>query len=633
MATEIVFLAPDEESAETARRVSRAMGVELGVEACSGHRKIEAATRAVRNGAEVLISRWGFSHKEMSERLGVPLIPTKITAIDLTRAMVKANSGKGRICVVSSAPVVQCAIEMAFYLNIPVAMTRVLRSLDPAEISEALDAVRRVEGTAVVGGVTITTAATRIGLQGIQIQIGEEVLADAISEAQRIIPAKRRERAKAEEIRTIIDSISDGVIAVDQQGDVTVFNKAAERLTGIPAHAAVGEQASLIVPELDMTKPLQSNEVDMGALQCIRGKQVVINQAPVITNGRTTGAILTFTELSKIQTVEQKARKELSARGLLARFTLDDVLGTSAGIREATALARKLSVADEPVLILGETGTGKEVFAQGIHNASRRREGPFVAINCAAIPESLLESELFGYVEGAFTGARKLGKPGLFELAHGGTIFLDEIGETPVALQPRLLRVLQEKEVIRLGDDRVIPVDVRIVAATNVELDELVADGRFRPDLYHRLNVLALRLPPLRERPEDIVAVFEHFAYELRRKGRQSLGKLTDEAALELRQHGWPGNVRELRNVVHRLATLFGNELEITGHHVRQVLYVGSNHRARIRRISEVEGDLILEALKTTNGNKAKAAAMLGISYCTLWRRLKALSQERSLAK
>lgn len=634
MTTTIVFLAPDPDSAERAYRVSRELGIDVGIRVCAGQDKIDAAVQAVRDGAEVLISRWGFSYKEMAAKLNVPLIPTKITAIDMTRALVKAKAMSSKICVISSQPVVRCACEMAGYLNIPIVMTRVLTSLAPLEIDQALREASESGAEVVVGGVTITSAAPKFGLQGMQIQIGEEVIADALNEAARIIPVKRWERAKAEEIRTIIDFINDGVIAVDQDGIITVFNKMSERLTGVRVQRAMGAPVDAIIPELGLTRLLNSREAEIGRLQQIRGRQVVTNRVPVMIDGRPMGAVVTIAELSSIQNVEQKVRKELYAKGLVARVTFNDMVGKSREFKKAIELAHRFAVTEEAILISGETGTGKEMFAQSIHNSSPRKDGPFVAINCAAIPETLLESELFGYTEGAFTGARKHGKPGLFELAHRGTIFLDEVGETPASVQARLLRVLQEREVMRLGDDKVIPVDVRVIAATNVDLRALVAQGTFRADLYYRLNVLSLRLPPLRERREDIMELFRCFAAELEAKTGRRLGRLDRGAVRKLLRYGWPGNVRELRNVVCRLFAVCDEGCEITYEHVEQAIGAGAAEGARqsVLRISEAEANLIWQALEQAGGNKAKAASLLGISYSTLWRRLKRIEKESAIA-
>jgi len=270
------------------------------------------------------------------------------------------------------------------------------------------------------------------------------------------------------------------------------------------------------------------------------------------------GVVTAFQDVTSIQKVEQEVRKELQGRGLSAKYTVHDIIGKSKSITSTLEVLRKISVTDKTVLILGENGTGKELFAHSIHNLSKRRNGPFLPVNFAGLPESLAESELFGYEGGSFTGAKKSGKPGLFELAHNGTLFLDEIGDASPTVQALLLRVLQEKQVMRIGGQQIIPIDVRIIAATNRSLKKLVEEGKFRQDLYYRLFVLPLRVPPLRERKEDIPLLVEHFIKQ------NSVVKVHIEPVVmhRLMSYDWPGNVRELNSVVQYMTSVMnGNTI------------------------------------------------------------------------
>ncbi len=330
-------------------------------------------------------------------------------------------------------------------------------------------------------------------------------------------------------------------------------------------------------------------------------------------------------------------RKRLRARGHLAKYDFSDILGESEKIKDAIEKAKRFGKVDATVLIYGETGTGKEFFAHAIHNVSSRKNGPFIAVNCAAMPESLLESELFGYAEGAFTGAKKGGKRGLFEAADGGTIFLDEISEMSDKLQTRLLRVLQEYEIMRLGDNRVIRIDVRVIAATNRNLHKMVAEKLFRADLFYRINVLTLVIPSLRERREDIPVLVDHFLHLFNRKFGKNIKGVERRGMELLAAHDWPGNIRELKNIMERLVILSDGEY-IPAELVAESLYTSSEWRPTEpvrqgqpdvtpgqRRISRLEEEAIREALIAAKGNKKKAAALLGISRTTLWRRLKKL--------
>lgn len=285
----------------------------------------------------------------------------------------------------------------------------------------------------------------------------------------------------------------------------------------------------------------------------IHGRDVLARSIPLEVGGVRVGDVITLQEGSSIQMQERKIRVSLHQKGLYAKKCFGDMLGESDSIRKLIEKAQKYASHDSNLLIYGETGTGKEVLAQSVHNASLRRYGPFVSVNTASLPPSLLESELFGYAEGAFTGAKKGGKPGLFELAHGGTIFLDEIGELTPDIQSRLLRVLQEKEIMRIGDDRIIPVDVRVISATNRDLSDLVREGGFREDLYYRIHVLGLRIPPLRERQNDVVLLFQSFLNELAKNDGRTIS-LTEAAIVGLKSYDWPGNIRQLKNVAEVIA-------------------------------------------------------------------------------
>ena len=362
------------------------------------------------------------------------------------------------------------------------------------------------------------------------------------------------------------------------------------------------------------------------------------------------GAILTIRETGEIEEIEKKIRKKANAKGNVARYNLDSIIGTSSAIRDCRNLLQRFGRFDGNVMITGETGTGKELFAQSIHNESARKNEPFFAINCAALPASILESELFGYSEGSFTGASKGGKPGIFELAHGGTLYLDEVTEMDPACQSKLLRVIQEREVRRVGDSKIIPVDVRIIAASNRDIWQEVVENRFREDLYYRLNIMTIKAPPLRERKEDIMLLIDHFReYYGEKYGAGFDIRFTKRAEDYLINYPWHGNVRELQNFVERLYVYGYNGVDIDVSAISGLIhefkkgdyrvntmaesspaaaeYTGiSENRAENQKkyesMKEIEMQAILDALEETDGNKTKAAEMLGMSRTTLWRRL-----------
>ncbi|MFP3247790.1 MAG: propionate catabolism operon regulatory protein PrpR, partial [Paraburkholderia sp.] len=432
--------------------------------------------------------------------------------------------------------------------------------------------------------------------------------------------------------------LRDGVVALDAQGRVEAINQSLALVLGIEPAAAVGRALLELAPDLAGAVPDDEGE----SLETLRGISYVVHRGPLVNNGVTTGTVLTFQESRAVERLDRTLRQR--AQQFVARYRLDDLVGTCPAIERVRQLVQRYAKSDATVLIRGESGTGKEMVAQSLHHLSARRDFPFVALNCGAFPEALLESELFGYEEGAFTGARRGGKAGLIEAAHRGTLFLDEIGEMPLPLQSRLLRVLQEREVVRLGSTEPTRIDVRIVAATHRELTAAVEGGEFRADLYYRLNILNIALPPLRERLTDLMPLAaELLCQAARREPRLATRIRTTGDALSmlaavsesLSAHAWPGNVRELQNVIERITVelAYSDEMALT-HEVLQSIAPelsgrqdGASNDAALtlrQRSRRVEADEIRAALEAFNGDRDQVCEALGISKTTLWRKLNA---------
>ena len=340
----------------------------------------------------------------------------------------------------------------------------------------------------------------------------------------------------------LLKLMNDGIIIVDSTGKIFISNEKAQKLLEKRTKVLQGFNIEDILPGIDVNvtkeKLVKSGDINL-----------IVSIVEIRSNEEMAGHIITIKDFEEEEEKQHGMRSKLSETNHIAKYHFGDILGKSDAINNAVLNARKIAKSDAAVMITGESGTGKEMFAQSIHNASNRNKYNFVAVNCAAIPENLLESEMFGYVEGSFTGARKGGKIGFFELAHRGTIFLDEIGEMPMHLQSKLLRVLEEKKIMRVGSNKNIDIDVRIISATNEDLFDMISKGRFREDLYYRLNVLPLKIPPLRERTEDIDDIFESFTAD-------NNIRLDNEAKKMLLNYMWRGNVRELRNVAEYLMSL-----------------------------------------------------------------------------
>lgn len=343
----------------------------------------------------------------------------------------------------------------------------------------------------------------------------------------------------------LMESLDDGVIGVNEKGEIFACSHHAEEITRVSASFIMGKRGEEVFPYIPFSECLREKKTLPGKVIRVNGVNISLEIVPVIRQEACIGAFAILQKFNEVEARQSELRGQLFNRGLYAKYKFEDVVGKSPAIQRTKEVLRRMAASESPILLIGETGTGKELFAHAVHQASGRSGGPFVAINVAAFPENLLESELFGYEEGAFTGAKKGGRPGLFELSHKGTLFLDEVEGMSLPLQIKLLRVLQEKEVMRVGGNHIIKVDVRIVAATNESLESKVENGSFRRDLYYRLNTLPVIIPPLAERDDDLFLLMDDFRRELHGDFR-----LTPPVRDFLKRYGWPGNIRELRNVV-----------------------------------------------------------------------------------
>ena len=583
----------------------------------------EQAKVLAEEGFEVIISRGmtAFMIKEANPELSVVEIP--FTALDIFQTIKRAQLYGNSIGVIAFSPMISGLDDFETMLSTSILFYPVEGENEvESKVLEAMNDNVDI----IVGGAITGDAAIKYEVPFAVIQNSIKSLQQAAQEAKNISWAKQQEKAKGDLFRVVLDYAYDGIISVNAYGLITIFNPVAERVTQISSSAAVGRHIQEIWPDLKLEKVLRSGNEDLAQLLNINNEQVVCNKIPIHVDGEIVGAVINFQDVTKLQQMEAKVRRRLFASGHVASIRFKDIVGTSDLLNESVALARDFAKTDSSILIQGETGTGKEVFAQSIHNGSRRKKGPFVALNCAALPEQILESELFGYVGGAFSDANPKGKAGLFEVAHGGTLFLDEIAEMTFVTQGKLLRVLQEKKVMRLGSDRVTPVDVRIIAATNKPLRELLNENEFRADLYYRLNVLQLMLYPLRDRIEDVKTLANYFLNKHAARMNRKL-EFSQNALEELTVYGWPGNVRELQNIIERiLATMKGKRIDTE--EVRKHLEVKNNNDIHIQLHND-EIEKIRQALILSRGKHTVAAKILGISRSTLWRKLKRMKTYR----
>ncbi|WP_428912407.1 sigma 54-interacting transcriptional regulator [Niallia sp. Krafla_26] len=559
------------------------------------------------------------------------VIPVKLSGFDIFNQIQKLDSEE--VVVVNYRENIQALTRISNLLKTKI---RQISFRDRNEAFEIMDQLKEQGVHDVISGSWFYEAASKNGFNA-YCYYTYQSMKDASKNALNILKSYRNEMEKSVLFKTIVDMNRSGIISTDTHSKIAVMNHSAERLLGIKRNQTINKDIQTIIPILIEESQVPLSKIDKPTFNIVfehKDRKFVADIVPVELSGENMGHMVVFDDIATVQQTEQNIRKKMSRKPLKANYTFNDIVGSSEAIKQTISQAKKYSQSDASVLIQGESGTGKELFAQSLHQASSRSLNSFVALNCAAIPENLLDSELFGYEEGSFTGAQKGGKPGKFELAHRGTIFLDEISELPLHLQTRLLRVLQEKEIMRIGGEQMIPVDVRIIAASNKDLLECVKNGTFREDLYYRLNVLQLLIPSLRQRKKDIIELFRYFI----RKEEHLNEALSDKDLLILEQNEWKGNIRELENFAERFIVLCQNEIlshdrltkllrsslipyTFSQNNLVQIQESKKENENQENGLSEITQ--IKEALQQSNGNKSLAAELLGMSRTTLWRKLK----------
>lgn len=588
-----------------------------------------------RGDVDVIICS-GATCEYLRRHISIAVLSIRMGEYDLIRALDLARARATQVGIVSFQDTHPELEAMASLFTVEVHQATYTR------YEGALQQVKRLidEGHGViVGSSTAVEIAEANGAQGV-LALNADTVRRALEDALGVCHSRQQVLIQQQRLNAVLRNLSDGVIAVDAQGIIQSLNPRMASLLGIASESALEQPLAAVLADLDVTAILARGEGEENRIVKAAGRTLYANITPVIDNGRPDGVVITCQEANAIQRADRRIRSQVKPRQFTARYHFEQILGDAPAFRALLDLARRYATAHATLLIRGESGTGKELLAQSIHNASLRHEGPFVAINCAAFPESLLESELFGHEEGAFTGARKGGKSGLLENAHTGTLFLDEIGDMPVTLQTRLLRVLQEREVLRLGAVEPTPVDIRVIAATHRDLRARIREGAFREDLFYRLNILCLSIPPLRERAQDIPLLARAMLDRLplppgaAEAGRRLLERLTPE----LLRYAWPGNIRELENLVERAAlsaevlsdrgnavalqSLFSELFDPRGGQSSGPEQPPAGHDLRSLSRAQ-ESTRVREVLEQCQGDLDETARRLGISRTTLWRRLR----------
>lgn len=594
-------------------------------------------------GVKVLISR-GNTAKILRNHFDIPIVDIKHTFFDCFNAYKTAKLYSNKIAFLATSQGFEIIINKSMEF-LDGAKIISIDLLDENDVKIKLKEIANMGIEVAIGGLSLEKRIESLGIKYVMTEAELDSIKEAIEEASHLlkIENEREEKNlelknKYEMINSIFNCVSEGIISIDQNGTIINLNNNAEELLG---NHLKGKSINKIITADEIMDAIRSSRPVTGLIVNYHKNSLVVNIEPIKLADKIVGAVATLQRTNQIQAMDKKIRYTMLKKGHVADKTLDDIIGDSETIKSAKELAKKYAIVDSTVLILGETGTGKELFAKSIHNLSKRKKEPFVAINCASFSPNLLESEMFGYVKGAFTGALNEGKAGVFELAHGGTIFLDEISEASLDVQLKLLRVVQERKIVRIGDDNVIPIDVRIIAASNKNLKQQVQKRLFREDFYYRICVLELKIPPLRDRKDDISALIKNFI----EKSSMHITGITNKALNMLIQEDWPGNIRQLSNVIERIMVTSNNET-ITSDIVRNLTDIKSEtdiiqkeyeaansspfkitNKMHESKLFEdfTETELIKNALIETQGNRRLAAEKLGIGTTTLWRKMKSI--------
>ena len=633
---DICVMAPTLQLAEKAEMLIKQenyQNIDVVVAASGRQETVKCAQTLAAAGAEIIITRKG-TRRIVEEVTNLKVVSLNNSLSDyLWMLKERGLHTRGLIAFFSYDPMSSDILQMCEMLEVQT-KNYIFKSF--ADCRGCVERALKDGAVFSVGGAWTDPWAKRLGLPHVIVENSVETILNALESATQLRRVQVEEAEKqclfktqSEMYQAVLDFTHDAILAIDENGRIQVLNPPAERIMGCRAADSVGQPVEAVLPNTLLPDVLESGEKQLDQIMQIHQTLCNTNRIPILVDGQRRGVVATFQDVKQLQNSEQKIRLKLHEKGLVAKYAFNDILGDSPAIRSTIQIARSYAASRASVLILGETGTGKELFAQSIHNASDRRDGPFVAINCAAVSNSLLESELFGYEAGSFTGASRGGREGVFELAHGGTLFLDEIGEIPRETQVELLRVLQEKEIRRVGGSRVIPVDVRIIAATNKDLLQETVEGRFREDLYYRLDVLDLKLPPLRERGDDVKILGLHLFRQLP-GGKDPI--MQSQFLYLLEQVGpyqWYGNIRELQNFVERANILMRNAgassvtvSDILRRRAEPAPEPCQETESRDRRAIEA-------ALHNHPGSMADAARSLGCSRQTLWRKMKKYGIQR----
>jgi len=626
MKPRIIVTSPNSEFTKLVRQVSNEKNIKVKIIEAMLEDAVSQVSEAVDNDDyEVVVSR-SRTAVVLRQAIDIPVVTAEFSDFDLLHTLWEAKKFGQKIAYFDSSN--RQIYKNEDFLDI---LGTDVNNYEYETISQLKKQIKKAHEDKVNVVVSCSEftkdLAESLDMKGLVVPGSYRTVEQNLLRAEEVVYIRKRDKEYYRRLCSMMQAVSEGVICIDSFKNIILINDYALKLLNIKRNDM---PANFPIEKNEYLSKLLKIPNESDEKHSINGIDLIINRVSVEEKNEYFGEVFTFKRLSQIQQLEQKIRKESYKKGLIARFNLQNIITNETSMLDIIEKARNFAKVDSTLLIIGESGCGKEMLAQGVHQASTRSNGPFVAINCAALPKDLLESEMFGYEEGSFTGARRGGKIGLFELAHKGTIFLDEIGSIPKDLQARLLRVLQERVVMRIGGDSVIPVDVRCIAATNENLQEAIKRGDFRHDLYFRINVLKLKVPSLRERRKDILLLTDYFLAHYNALFGKKIKKIPKIIIDWMEGYSWPGNVRELENFIERMVVLTSqNDLEKKWalqliSEADEGIILSSNDKIGVRlgTLEEMEDQLINAAVDLYSTRKSDLAKLLGISRTTLWKKL-----------
>ncbi|KAK2243792.1 sigma-54 interacting regulatory protein [Clostridioides difficile] len=610
----------------------------------------------VEKGAQAIIGRGG-GYSLVIDTVNVPVIPMNMKSTDLLRAIEIAKKYSKKVVLILGDN--EVSFDYVGWRN--VISTEITEEWFESKYeirSKVVKYIDQKDEVVIVGGGLACSFARQYGIDSVFATASDESIREAVEYCKKLLDTLGEEKFNNEVLRNILDGIKDGVIAIDSNGSIILYNESAKNMLKVERKCALNKYILDVFPKMEWMLDCLHEKEDVEDRKIRNINNLIVNTRTTLikVDNSTYGVLGIIQDITKLQNLERKIRFDLNQKGLYARYTFDDFLFKDKLTREFIEEAKKIGKSDYTTLLYGESGSGKEIIAHSIHNISKRKDRPFVAINCATIAENLLESELFGYEEGAFTGARKGGKRGLFELAHGGTLFLDEINSLSFNIQTKLLRVIEERQIMRIGSDYIIPLDIRIIAATNESLTEKIVMGTFRADLFYRLSSLEINIPPLRDRREDIIPLFNNFVNEvLKDDGLNGINSIDENFVLtkgemdKLYNYSWPGNVRELKTIAQKYVVTgkiklrqdrdfktkkllpnsevdkFNSEttasVEVQDESINMSKINDGKISIDIKEVNKYVEEKIISMLFAQGLSKNEVAQVLGISRTSLWKK------------